>query len=30
MTLNIHGPWGIQARLDRAEKVLNALIAQLG
>jgi hypothetical protein len=30
MTLNIHGPWGIQARLDRAGKVLNALIAQLG
>jgi hypothetical protein len=29
MTLNIHGPWGILARLERAEKVLTALSAQL-
>jgi len=26
MTLNIHGPWGILARLDRAEVVLVDLI----
>lgn len=29
MTLNIHGPWGIRARLDRAEVVLNDLIRSL-
>ena len=29
MTLNIHGPWGIHARLDRAEVVLNSIIADL-
>lgn len=29
MTLNIHGPWGIRARLDRAEKVLGDIIAGL-
>jgi hypothetical protein len=29
MTLNIHGPWGILARLDRAEAVLGDLIASL-
>ena len=27
MTLNIHGPWGILARLDRAEGVLRDLAA---
>ena len=27
MTLNIHGPWGILGRLERAEKVLEALLA---
>ena len=27
MTLNIHGPWGIRARLDRAEAVLAQLSA---
>lgn len=26
MTLNIHGPWGILARLDRGEEVLKSLI----
>lgn len=30
MTLNIHGPWGIRARLDRAEAVLNELAKALG
>ncbi|MFN0096642.1 MAG: hypothetical protein ACKVVT_17940 [Dehalococcoidia bacterium] len=30
MTLNIHGPWGILARLDRAEGVLARIITQLG
>lgn len=29
MTLNIHGPWGILARLERAEAVLRDLIASL-
>ena len=29
MTLNIHGPWGIRARLERAEKVLNELSGSL-
>lgn len=29
MTLNIHGPWGIRARLDRAETVLKDLAASL-
>ncbi len=29
MTLNIHGPWGIRARLDRAEAVLNDLTKAL-
>ncbi len=29
MTLNIHGPWGILARLERAEQVLRELIAAL-
>ncbi len=29
MTLNIHGPWGILSRLDRAEAVLRDLAAQL-
>lgn len=28
MTLNIHGPWGIQARLDRAEAVLTELLGE--
>jgi hypothetical protein len=30
MTLNIHGQWGIRGRLDRAEAVLNDLVAALG
>ena len=30
MTLNIHGPWGILARLGRAEGVLAGIIRQLG
>lgn len=30
MTLNIHGQWGILGRLQRAEAVLNSLIAALG
>ncbi|GMV85945.1 MAG: hypothetical protein AMXMBFR80_18000 [Dehalococcoidia bacterium] len=30
MTLNIHGPWGIRARLERAEAVLAGLAASLG
>lgn len=29
MTLNIHGPWGILARLNRAEVVLNDMLASL-
>jgi hypothetical protein len=29
MTLNIHGPWGIRARLDRAEVVLRDFVAAL-
>ncbi len=29
MTLNVHGPWGIHARLDRGEHVLRELIAGL-
>lgn len=29
MTLNIHGPWGILARLNRAEVVLKDLLKQL-
>lgn len=29
MTLNIHGPWGIRARLDRAEAVLKDLTGLL-
>ena len=29
MTLNIHGPWGIHARLERAEAVLKAITAEL-
>jgi hypothetical protein len=29
MTLNIHGPWGIKARLDRAEAVLQSIAARL-
>lgn len=30
MTLNIHGPWGIRARLERGERVLRDLSAVLG
>jgi hypothetical protein len=30
MTLNIHGPWGILARLDRGERVLRELAAAMG
>jgi hypothetical protein len=29
MTLNIHGPWGIKARLERSERVLQKLAASL-
>jgi hypothetical protein len=29
MTLNIHGPWGILSRLERAEVVLTSLVAAL-
>jgi hypothetical protein len=29
MTLNIHGPWGILARLERGEAVLKDLLAEL-
>lgn len=29
MTLNIHGPWGIRARLERAETVLKDLSGSL-
>ncbi len=29
MTLNIHGPWGIRARLERGEKVLRELSSAL-
>ncbi len=29
MTLNIHGPWGIHARLERAERVLRELVREL-
>jgi len=29
MTLNIHGPWGIRARLERAEAVLRTISATL-
>jgi hypothetical protein len=29
MTLNIHGPWGILSRLNRAEVVLKDLLAKL-
>lgn len=29
MTLNIHGPWGILARLERAEQALSAIAAEL-
>jgi hypothetical protein len=29
MTLNIHGPWGILARLERAEMVLRELVQEL-
>lgn len=29
MTLNIHGPWGIHARLQRAEAALKAISAKL-
>ncbi|MEP7215476.1 MAG: hypothetical protein ABI782_04435 [Anaerolineaceae bacterium] len=29
MTLNIHGQWGILGRLERAETLLNSLIAAL-
>ncbi len=29
MTLNIHGPWGILSRLNRAEVVLKELLAKL-
>jgi len=29
MTLNIHGPWGILSRLERAEVVLTNLVATL-
>ena len=29
MTLNIHGPWGILKRLERAEAVLNELASSL-
>lgn len=29
MSLNIHGPWGILARLDRAESVLVAMVRSL-
>lgn len=28
MTLNLHGEWGIWARLDRAEALLNEVIAR--
>jgi hypothetical protein len=30
MTLNIHGPWGILSRINRAEAVLKNLVTQLG
>ncbi len=30
MTLNIHGPWGILARLERAEGVLAHIVKRLG
>jgi hypothetical protein len=30
MTLNIHGPWGILARLDRGERALKDIAASLG
>lgn len=30
MTLNIHGPWGILSRLDRAEALLRRLVGSLG
>jgi hypothetical protein len=30
MTLNIHGPWGILARLKRGEAVLSGLVSSLG
>lgn len=30
MTLGIHGPWGIRARLDRAEAYLRTILARLG
>ena len=30
MTLNIHGPWGIRARLGRAEETLNAIASEAG
>ena len=30
MTLNIHGPWGIHARLERAEAVLHDLARAAG
>jgi hypothetical protein len=29
MTLNIHGPWGIIKRLERAETALNALLKEI-
>ncbi len=29
MTLNIHGPWGILMRLERAEVALTALVKEL-
>jgi len=29
MTLNIHGPWGIRARLERAEAALTAISQKL-
>ena len=30
MTLGIHGEWGIRARLDRAEALLERIIGELG
>lgn len=29
MTLGLHGPWGIWARLDRAESVLRSIVTPL-
>lgn len=30
MTLGIHGAWGIRARLNRAETLLNEILARMG